>query len=476
MADRLTVWLYGAPVAVLEREANLRLSLSWLPEGQRRWGTGSRVLSVSLPLGARISPKDNRPLDFFENLLPEGPAKQAMAHMAGVPAADTFGLLAQFGGDCAGAVVILPEGQDLPPAGAGRYVPLSGQELMDAVRDLPVAPFGARPEVGFKPSLPGFQGKLLVGRQADGTFSRPENGAPSTWILKPDGRVPMAANETACLRLALAAGLDVPQTELLDIGGTPTVAVKRYDRRPSGERLHQEDALQATGSPAGWKYEMEGGPSLRALAKIVRDFGPADGLEDLLARVTFNVCIGNADAHAKNFSLLHPDDGFTVKLAPVYDLVATVALEPTNEAGERVVNDTRMGQKVDGVLDIEVVSRENLVNEGTSWGLRRAVASQTVDAMFEAVAEASRAAEPWLAELARRRLGQLGARPGRANRADDKDHDDDDLLARAAKQLPLSPRAVLPRKRDKTCGFWMPKAQKRCILAPRHHGHHRSQP
>src|SRR3546814_9394285 len=37
----------------------------------------------------------------------------------------------------------------------------------------------------------------------------------------------------------------------------------------------------------------------------------------------FNLVIGNADAHAKNFSLL-PTDG-TIRLAPLYDLLSTVA-------------------------------------------------------------------------------------------------------------------------------------------------------
>jgi serine/threonine-protein kinase HipA len=217
----------------------------------------------------------------------------------------------------------------------------------------------------------------------------------------------MAANEAACMKLARAAGLDVPDVELLDIAGTPTLAVRRYDRGLDGERVHQEDGLQATGWAAGWKYEMEGGPSLRRLAEVVRDHGPADGLTALLTRVCFNVCIGNADAHAKNFSLLHPVDGSTVPLAPAYDLVATVALEPTNEVGQRVPNDNRMSQKIDGVLDVNDVRRRHLVNEGTSWHLRRAVASETVDGALEAMSNAVQAADPWLAELVTSRLDVL---------------------------------------------------------------------
>jgi len=37
----------------------------------------------------------------------------------------------------------------------------------------------------------------------------------------------------------------------------------------------------------------------------------------------FNLIIGNADAHAKNFSLLHV--GGAIRLAPLYDLLSTAA-------------------------------------------------------------------------------------------------------------------------------------------------------
>ena len=40
----------------------------------------------------------------------------------------------------------------------------------------------------------------------------------------------------------------------------------------------------------------------------------------LLEWTVFNLILGNADAHAKNLSLLHGDDG-TIDLAPAYDLV-----------------------------------------------------------------------------------------------------------------------------------------------------------
>lgn len=51
-----------------------------------------------------------RGLDFFENMLPEGPALERMATLAGVRPVDTYGTLAAFGRDCAGAIMVLPDG------------------------------------------------------------------------------------------------------------------------------------------------------------------------------------------------------------------------------------------------------------------------------------------------------------------------------------------------------------------------------
>lgn len=52
------------------------------------------------------------------------------------------------------------------------------------------------------------------------------------------------------------------------------------------------------------------------------------GLLDDLRATIFNVLIGNADAHAKNFSLLHGDDARRgVTLAPLYDLLSTLCYD-----------------------------------------------------------------------------------------------------------------------------------------------------
>ncbi len=395
MADRLVAWLYDTPIATLIRGPEFRIRLEWHPEGIERWGLGSPALSVGLPVGAPIGPRDMRGLDFFENMLPEGPALERMAALAGVRPVDTYGILQAFGRDCAGAIMVLPDG-DRPGGNDGSgYSPMTPGDLERVISVLDVIPLAAAPERGFRPSLAGFQRKALLGRAHDGTWQFPSGNAPSTWILKPDGPHAIAANEATCLRLAAACGLPVPEAEVLDVAGLPVLAVKRYDRQdaPAGDipvRVHQEDGCQATTTPPGLKYEEQGGPALRDFASVIRNFGDPRDVTSLLRRTTFNMAVGNADAHAKNFSLLHESGVPAIRLAPLYDVLSTIALELTGSTGQPIRADTHLGQRVGGQADIRKVTAASLVNEAVGWGIRRraasAVVTETLDQVLAAVA------------------------------------------------------------------------------------------
>ena len=335
-----------------------------------------------------------RGLDFFENVRPEGPALARMADLAGVRPGDTCGILKAFGRDCAGAIMVLPEGVRPGGSDVSGYTPMTPGGLRRLIGALDVAPLGVAPERGFRPSLAGFQRKALLGRAADGTWQLPSGDAPSTWILKPDGQHPMAANEAICLRLAAACELEVPGSELLDVAGLPVYAIRRYDRHdsPAGGlpvRVHQEDGCQATGTPPGLKYEEQCGPALRDLAAVLRNFSDPRDVTALLRCTTFNMAVGNADAHAKNFSLLHDTDSPSVKLAPLYDVLSTIALELTDNTGQPMRADTHLGQRVAGQADIRKVTAADLVDEAATWGIRRraaaAVVTVTLDRVFAAI-------------------------------------------------------------------------------------------
>jgi serine/threonine-protein kinase HipA len=204
----------------------------------------------------------------------------------------------------------------------------------------------------------------------------------------------MAANEATCLWLAAACGLDAVHTELLDLSGLPVLAVRRYDRletpgEPFPVRLHQEDGCQATATPPGMKYEEQGGPVLRDLAGLLRSYGNPADVTGLLRRTAFNMAVGNADAHAKNFSVLHDTDHPAITLAPFYDVLSTIALELTDGAGQAMRADTHLGQRVGGQADIRNVTAAALIDEGASWGIRRrtaaSVVAETLDRVLAAI-------------------------------------------------------------------------------------------
>lgn len=282
-------------------------------------------LSVSLPL--RPEPFAGAVVrNWFCNLLPEGGVRLAIEARLRLPPRDDFALLAAIGGECAGAVSV-----GAPAAVGGDSIDLKtllGETIGNGDGDW--ALHGAPRRL----SLAGAQDKLAVIVDGNGRLRLPAVGEPSTHLLKPDSLRFRGLRELEALGLALAAavGLDAARARAIDIGGRHALLIERYDRRLDDgavQRLHQEDFCQALGYPGELKYEGQGGPGLAAISQLLRRLalGPA-ALQGLLDAVVFNALIGNADAHAKNLSLLVDRTGRR-RLAPLYDLVPTVALPET---------------------------------------------------------------------------------------------------------------------------------------------------
>jgi serine/threonine-protein kinase HipA len=293
----------------------------------------ARAISLSLPPREKpYSPAESRP--FFEALLPEGPVREQVARQLRLATGDSYGLLEQLGRDCAGALQIVSA--ELPGLSPTTHW-LDADELDELVEQLPHRPLGMRAGDGrVRLSLAGVQRKAVLVRDAAGRFGEPLDGMPSTHILKPDPReddLPgLALNECFCMRLALRCGLPAAPVELIAAGGRPCLAVERFDRDRTEwppRRLHQEDLCQALGLTPDFKYQHADWqlPSYRALADLLDRHAIQPGLDRLAAArtVVFHFLVGNADAHAKNVSLLHLSDG--VRFAPLYDIVATAAYD-----------------------------------------------------------------------------------------------------------------------------------------------------
>lgn len=215
----------------------------------------SQALSFSLP--KRLDPFGRRECQpFFEGMLPEELQRVAIARALGVSAGNDFRLLEHLGGEVAGALALLPEGEAPPKPSDG------APDILDD--------------------------------QADSRRRR--------WSAPVAGRCPVE---------------------------TPGPPSRWSDRKVDGAgrlvRLHQEDFAQALGVPSQRKYASEGGPTFRHIFGLLRSAAtrPARDVLKLTDAAIFNLIIGNADAHAKNFSLLHA--GATVRLAPLCDLLSTIS-------------------------------------------------------------------------------------------------------------------------------------------------------
>lgn len=379
-ADELDVWLHGRRVAVVSRQRD-RLDLAYTEEALAEYPLGIPLLSLSLPLVPERYTK-GRVHPFLDGLLPEGEPRRVAAEDFDLLASDTFGLLRALGRDCAGAIVVQPAGDGPPPEPSTLAAePLDDGELEALVANLRSAPLGTSRRV--RVSLAGVQEKLVLTRMPDGRWGSPVDGSPTTHLLKPElAEYPATvANEAFCMRTALYLGLPVAHVETMTVGGRPLLVVERFDREIDADgivvRFHQEDLAQATGIPPDKKYQEDGGPSLARIASVLQSVAATDARDALLRMATLNVVVGNGDAHAKNFSLLHRRSG-AVDLAPAYDVLSTLHY-----------GDERLAMYVDDVRRIQRVTGERLMNEAAAWGLARDRAMHVVTDVLERLPEAT---------------------------------------------------------------------------------------
>ena len=172
---------------------------------------GAIPLSLHLPLRAETYPDDlSRP--FFSNLLPEAEIKRIIAQRLQISVNNDFAMLGSIGGECAGAVSVLPSG--IAPAVKPGYRELKEEELHKIIIDLPRRPLMAGVE-GMRLSLAGAQNKLPVYMEDDRIFIASGN-APSTHILKPPIRdlEDTVENEAFCMMLAQKMGLFAPPVKI----------------------------------------------------------------------------------------------------------------------------------------------------------------------------------------------------------------------------------------------------------------------
>ncbi len=347
---------------------------------------GAFPLSLLMPLSPRrVPPKLFLP--WAANLLPESTQLRAIGLQLGAAPEDVIGILAELGRDTAGALSIGKPGT----TSTADWRPVPNDKALEKIlEELPSKPFLVG-EDGVSMSLAGVQTKLGVAIDAKDRICVPINGAPSTWILKPDAERLFGGvqNEALCLVLAKRLGLNAPEVTTGKAGKRTYLMVKRYDRveqQGRWRRLHQEDFCQALGKPPSAKYESNQtgipGPTLAEIFAVTRNAMQAPDVVNLLDYVVFNVLACNTDAHAKNYSMMISGKGF--KLAPIYDVMCGLAWEHVTR---------NMAQKIAGKTRGEHLKRRHWQRFAADVGLNAPRLIARVEALAkDALAEAKNAA------------------------------------------------------------------------------------
>ncbi len=287
-----------------------------------------KPISVRMPLQSEsFSQEIARP--FFANLLPEGRIRQLFARAAKISEANDYQFLEKAGAECAGALGLYIPG--LYKKHQPVYTKLTAEQLDKLYFSQTNNPLLVQYRE-LRLSLAGAQDKVPIYIK-NNEFYLPAGNAPSSHIFKPENPAfpGLVFNEAFCADLGRAIGLNIPSVKISEHAGKYGYIMQRYDREinSSGavKRIHQEDFCQALSVMPEQKYQAEGGPSVKDCFSVLDKyslFALADR-QRLLELICFNYCIGNADAHSKNLSLLHSADG--IILAPFYDLVSTMAYD-----------------------------------------------------------------------------------------------------------------------------------------------------
>jgi len=266
---------------------------------------------------------------WFENLLPEkgSELRSRLCEHHSLREGQSFALMRALGGDLIGAVVVQATDLDVGPPCAGSDASLAGGDRPN-------------PPLDRLSSLSGMQLKFSMSMVSERLVLPAQIGL-TQWIVKIAGKDydELAEVEAATMTWAKLAGFDVPDHRAVPVSqldGIPegwverkaaAFAVRRFDRRGDGSRVHQEDLCQALALRPQDKYG-EGAPNERVafegVLRLVTDVCGEESGREAARRIGFMIASGNTDAHLKNWSLLW-GERTRPKLTPCYDLVSTIA-------------------------------------------------------------------------------------------------------------------------------------------------------
>lgn len=322
---------------------------------------------------------------YFDNLLPEEALRGVLAKEASLQAEDAFGLLAYYGAESAGALVL--QAPEQPVAADRGLRPLPHHELSARIKKLPTASLTQCAPKHM--SLAGAQNKLLVTLRGNELYE-PLAGTPSTHILKPDhpdASYPASVmNEYFTMRLAAVAKLTPPRVHRLYVP-QPVYLVERFDRicgidPDAVRRRHVIDACQLLNKARSFKYTAANLESLAAVVSMCRSRAAAR--LQIYRWLVFNLLVGNGDNHLKNISFLVDANG--IEIAPPYDLLCTAAYETHALANETARwPHTSLALALGDATTFGGITRQHVIEAARQLGLNEATATRELDKLVKSI-------------------------------------------------------------------------------------------
>ena len=130
------------------------------------------------------------------------------------------------------------------------------------------------------------------------------------YILKFGDKVRSSAElEQTYYEMAMAAGISMMESRLLEVDGTKNFLTKRFDHNETG-KLHTQTL--AAMDPEADSYE-------KLFAVCRKLHLPETDCQELFRRMVFNVLANNTDDHHKNFTFVMNQQGIW-RLSPAYDM------------------------------------------------------------------------------------------------------------------------------------------------------------
>jgi len=208
-------------------------------------------------------------------------------------------------------------------------------------------------------SLGGARPKTHV-RASDGRFAIAKfpSSATDTWdVMK---------WEKVALTLAQRSGIEVPDTELVDISGRAVLISYRFDRTVGNIRIGYSSALTMLEATDGDQR------SYLDIAEVIEEHSlhATRDLEQLWRRMAFTVLISNTDDHLRNHAFLHTG-GDSWRLSPAFDLNPNPDPGPKNLS--TAIDDFQTEARVDVLI---AVAEHFRLEHDTAEGIVRDIALQ----------------------------------------------------------------------------------------------------